>query len=219
MGLTETNIDKIQVYNNLHKLPLARFIDVAVDEQFEALIISGNPSQLQLMEAWETIIDAYNNELSIGSMDAAHTISLYRSALIEETRMKALEGLLNILRRYYVKKFAEEVTGALQFNAKFDVTKPDEYDRDIDRGFKRLSGFRLRAEIAAGKLKIKLQKDNEAPVEKPTREWFSRILINLSDSAGFDLNEETMSVYKFCERIRRYNNRPAPVKATKRKAV
>src|SRR4029079_10802111 len=64
------------LYTSIHKLPLCRFIDVAVDEHFHSLVISGNPSPEEMKSAWDDILLQYND--AIGATKGNKSISAYK---------------------------------------------------------------------------------------------------------------------------------------------
>lgn len=192
-------------YISIHKLPLNIFIDVACDSNLDALIISGNPSAEELAKAWEEISEQYNNAMTSGTIETAHTISLYRNVIRTDFKLKAAESFINILKEVYVKRFADEVNKIVGTRLEFDVLKTAEYENDLKRALLRLTGLKIRLEFEKSKLSKEVEKKEPTENKQLTREYFTNLIINLSDHAGYEIKEAEISVYKFCERIRRYN--------------
>src|SRR5205809_845314 len=50
-------------YHNINELPLSKFIQVVVNQNIFALIIAGQPTQNDLLEAWEEICSGYEDAI------------------------------------------------------------------------------------------------------------------------------------------------------------
>jgi hypothetical protein len=199
-----TNIEalKFQLYTSIHKLPLNLFIDVAVDHNLQALIISGEPDTLQLIEAWEDIKQQYSD--SIGDAVRDMEKSLLKSIVMMKVKVDSVNKCIAILEVFYVKQFADRLNSLLSTKFNFDVTKPAEYDELLNRCLKRTGGIKIEIALAEKRLEGMTQKKPSAGSEI-SREYFDKILVTLSDHAGHELNEETLTVFKFCERVKRFN--------------
>ena len=72
------------IYDSCYSCPLSVYIRVVCDQDFEALIIDGNPSLLELKEAWNKILNEYY-ELSGNMSNRSVNLKeyyIYRSQII-----------------------------------------------------------------------------------------------------------------------------------------
>jgi hypothetical protein len=193
---------KAVLHRSIHKLPLARFIDCAVDNNLRALIIEGIPEEVELIEAWNEISQDYTDAL--GSVDQDRRIKLYKEITRLQLKVATVEQFIPILKNTYVKKFADYVNAALFTKFSFDIKNPEQYDKELEKCLKRVKGIRIDIKSEEAILKSIEERKKGSQEPKYTREYFGSILINLSDQAGFDIDEEKISTYKFCERVKRY---------------
>lgn len=153
------------------------------------------------MKAWEEIINQYND--AIGGHESTHRIGLYKKVVDYDHKIKIVENFVLVLFDYHVQKFCDIVNETLSTKFKFDVNKPEEYEKDLNSCLLRLGGWKIRLKLEEAAMMSKHKKNSEDGAVKPSSEYFSNILINLSDNAGYEITEE-ITVYKFCERIKRY---------------
>ena len=72
------------IYDSCYSCPLSVYIRVVCDQDFEALIIDGNPSLLELKEAWNKILNEYY-ELSGNMSNRSVNLKeyyIYRSQIV-----------------------------------------------------------------------------------------------------------------------------------------
>jgi hypothetical protein len=197
-----------EYHTTIYKLPLATFIDVAVDGDLNLLTISGQPTKVQLAEAWESISEQYNDVIASGSAETWGLINLYKAAMRNDSRIKAIESFISVMQTVYVKQFANAINKILHTSFKFDHTNKPQYYSELKRALQRSKGFKVQLQIEQSKILANLAKKQlsagQKP-EKPTREYFMALLLNVSDAAGFDIDERQITVYKFCERLKRHN--------------
>ncbi|MBI5371380.1 MAG: hypothetical protein HZA79_05050 [Sphingobacteriales bacterium] len=190
-------------YSDITRLPLARFIDCAVDGDPQSLVISGEPSEAELLAAWYNISSDYNDAMAADTLVTIRINAAQKNIVNLEAKIAAAERFVDLLKSVYVRKFVEELNRLTQAKIELDVTNPDEYDRSLIRYTQRLKGLKLHCNLEKARLSRLLEEIPKGG-QKPTREYFHKLLINLCDSAGYDLNPETLSTFSFCERVRRY---------------
>lgn len=196
-------------YQHISKLPLHKFIDVAVDDNLYALVISGDPTKEQLLEAWQGIALQYAD--AIKDHESKLFFSIEKELHILRATYAQILTLIDLLSKVYAKQFADMLNELLKVNFKFDYTDPEKYQHELKRCFNRSKGVKLeiqKQQIAYDKMAAKFE-DNGS--KKPTREYYYGILITLSDSAGYEIHED-ITVYAFCERIRRLNRQNDMIK-------
>lgn len=182
-------------------------MDAMVDKNLYALVVSGQPTEKELTAAWEAIRMEYADK--IGDLEYRAYQNLFKEigalkALIDEVR-----DLVSVLQDTYVDVFARKLNNLLVTDFIFDVTDPEEYDRQLHRCYNMTGGFQLRLELLKTNfdaLSAKFEGNKE-----PGREYYLALLITLSDNAGYAL-PETITVFEFCERMARAQKRTEMLK-------
>lgn len=189
-------------YHNISELPLHRFEDIVCDSNLYALVITGKPSDNDLLKAWADIqleiADAANDQeyrlMSSMSRDV-HKLSI---------TIDQIHIALDQLKVRYVEKFAMLVNKWLVSSFKFDVRFPEDYDNDIARAKRRIKGLEL--DLSLKKAAYEGVKTKFASADgKFTRAYFQGMLITLSDHVKFEI-KNTITVFEFYTRIRRLND-------------
>lgn len=190
-------------YQGIATLPLSRYIDVAVDGNYSALIISGFPSQLELQLAWSKI----QQEDADAAGDHEHKLYISLFTDINAIKIKLIEvrELVKNMVNVYHHSFADRLNNLLLTNFKFNPEKPEEYFKLLQGCLNRAKGWQLDLELKEIHFKA-IQEKNETKGVKLTREYFQSILITISDHAKYPLISDNITVFEFRERIKRYNH-------------
>lgn len=193
-----------KIYKDIYRLPLSRFVDAVVDGDLQALVISGEPTEAELLAALENILIEYNDAMASHTPKEMRKVGLIKSVTISEARAAAIDEMIKLLALYRVEKFVKEINRVLQCSLKFDAENPAEYDRDLKRAEMRLKGLRLRANLDTEKLKHFATEEEKKGEVKADRQFFERVLINLADHAKIELSADRITVFQFAERVKRY---------------
>lgn len=191
-------------YQNISDLPLIRFVDVCVHDNLSALIITGFPSQIELKIAWDEIQQQYAEEMGDG--ETVLYISLYRDIVSLTIQMQEVEELINGkcgLRKMYTKVCADYLNDLVQGSFEFDFEDTDNYHKMLDGCENRAKAFKIDFDMKMIHFKS-IQSKNEDEKQPYTRAYFQDILITLSDYSKYNM-AENITVYEFCNRVKRYN--------------
>ena len=206
-----------QYYKNIVDLPLSRYIDVAVNDNLNALTIEGFPTEAELFEAWVEIRSQYAD--AMGDMEHKMYLRVLKEVAILSTDYETVQKLANFLLGFdcetflrnadenkevfdEVHKIALNINKILRSTFKFDPYQPDTFRNDLKRSLNQSKALKIRLDMK--KIEFDAIRKTNEEAEGPTKEYFYGILITLSDHAKLPLNE-SMTVYEFCERVQRYN--------------
>lgn len=197
----QNSITSLNLYRGLTQLPLNRFIDIVVDGNLYALVISGNPTEQDLSEAWSEIRMQYAEAMKDNEYKLLTSIisEYHRLTITYEQVCKCIE----ILKDRYVPQFAKRLNRYLGSSYKFDVRFPVDYDTDLKRARNNTAGIMLDLKLKQATYDQAMKKQ-ESKGEKPTREYFISILTTLSNHVGFRITGD-ISTYEFCDRVNRLN--------------
>lgn len=186
------------LYTSIYKLPLSRFIDCYVDNDLRALIITGDATEEELASLWQDIADQYN-EASAG-LEQQYYLSLNADVVKLQIKSHAIMMIVGILKQGYVKKFADYLNILCSKKYTWDINNREQYDQQLDSCLAKTAFLQLQLTEKQNSLKGFI-KDEDA---KPTRADFQKTLITLSDFAGRELDENVITVFSYCERLKRY---------------
>lgn len=176
---------------------MSLFLDVLCENKLSSLIISGNASEQQLSEAWLLILAEYY-ELRGDTIDTVEEWSLGRDI----QKLQSHLSLLDTCVKYLAKRYSDSIADSVRkLGYSFRPTSHDPIDY-IDT---------LNAVVNKSKLKyIQLQqyikqleaKMAEAGKEKPKRDYFEKMIIEIEEMqrANYDLDELTVSKYVLLEK-------------------
>jgi len=198
---TEESVIENKYYTSITELPLHSYVDCLIKNNLSHLIISGSPSPDNLAIAWSDITQEYVD--AIGNSGFEMYLMLAKELALLEVRLCLVENCVAILKCVYEKKYADKVNEILHTNFVFDYNDQDKYQELLDRCLVRSKSIFIQITLKRAQLEgqdARFKSDSKAP----TREYFQSILITLSDHAKYEIGD-SITVYKFTDRIRRLN--------------
>ena len=201
-----TDTQSWNIFRSLTELPLSRWISLTVDGYLHALVKDGTPPEAELRKAEHDLRIQYSD--AAGDNQYRHYINLVNEITRLEITLLQVESLINTLRHAYHPLLAKELNRICGTSFSFDISKPEQYDLNLDRCFRRSRGHNLA--INLNKIKIQeIEKKYKGDGGTATREYYMGTLIILSDEAGYPLTDQ-ISTWEFLERIRRHNKKMQP---------
>jgi len=206
---------KTEYYQDIHNLPLNKFIDCIVDGNLSALTISGFPSPEQLSQAWDFILSQYS-EL-VGTQEYRMYKILYCEVSIlkitlDQIRILAAKGnnqgeKVGILRMIENDFFASELNKLLNMNCKFNWADQKNYHEELDKCVRRSKALFIQYELKTAQFKAIEKKNQAKPGAKMDRQYFVSILVTLSDApyTKYPITDN-IKMSEYCERIKRYSD-------------
>ena len=217
-------LSSIKYHTTITTLPLSKFIDVVVDKNLLALVFSGSPVEgdMNLLNAaWAKINEEYADAIGDGEQQ------IYLQALKDVTSLKiniqVARALIEVLEKTaamivepdrmddveaYIIKFQDRLNKLLDSNLKFDRNNRDDYLKALKGCTNRAKAFKIDLDLKNMHLEAleKTRNPDTGKADKAfTRQYFQSILITISDHARYQIGDD-ITVFQFCERIRRYNS-------------
>jgi len=194
------------IFRSITELPLSRWIDLTVSGDINAVIKEGCPPERELQLAIAELRQQYAD--AAGDNHYKMYCNLIKEISNLEITLLEVGQLVETLRDAYHPLLAKALNGVLGTSFVFDVTKPAEYDKNLDRCIRRTGGLKISLGLKTAALKAMEEKYTKDGV-KPTREYYSSILITLRQDSGYHVLPENISTWEFCEMIRRFNIKAA----------
>lgn len=192
-------------YTSISRLPLSKFIECLVDNNLSALTIAGYPTEQQLTAAWADVYEQYTN--MIGDSDHKMYIKLYKEISLLSLEITMINELVQILsceavdfRPDLFKPFMDRLNRMLFARFHFTAHRMQELKKCLSLSKSLVIQHDLKSQHFA-----QIRKKFESVDTKPSREYFTSVMITLSDFSKFALSD-SMTTFEFCERINRYSN-------------
>jgi hypothetical protein len=195
--------NSLVLYRNLTDLPLSKYIDGVVNGNVSAIIKSGTCNdESELIEAWTDITQQYAE--AIGDQEQKLFLSLFIEINKLSVAIEQIASLVKALGTCYVKEFANKLNLLLSTSFKFDVFDKAGYDKDLQRCLNRSKGYQIQLDLKLSQFQS-IQKKESNPGIGPDHAYFQSILLTLSQYVKYEVNETRISVFQFCEMIKRLN--------------
>lgn len=194
---------KASYFENIHDLPLNKFIDCIVDNNLSALTISGYPTEEQLTVAWDYILSQYS-EL-IGTQEYRMYVQLYKDIAVLKITLDQITIATGILQVVYDPFFANEVNKLLRTDCKFNWSDQKSYQAECTKCLNRSKALKIKLDLKKMQFEALEKKNSNKVGAKMDRQYFTSILITLSDHAKYRI-EETIKMSEYCERIKRFSD-------------
>lgn len=211
-GKTDTRSSKW--YQNIVDLPLSKFIDCVTNDNIYALVISGSPDQDQLHAAWSVIRTQYAEAMK--DHDWLEFARINREVAQLQIKLTQIEMLVQQMRSFYCVQFKNALNRLVEANLNFDVTSPDKYEDDLKRAMRRSKGIKIELDLRTVRLNAMMEKMANRG-DHIGREYYEQVLITISIEIGFQLQIDTLTVFQYCDHVRRLQAKHDMLKATKKK--
>lgn len=183
-------------FRTITELPLSKFIEVAVDDNIMALVISGIPTEDELRDAWYEIYQEYLD--SMGDANQLLILKLYREITRLTLQQEQIHMLIEFLSTYKYKKFEDTLNALLSSRFQFKEKRKDDLERAGRIGRQMSIKVDIK-QMQLDNLREKMPKEGE----KITRAYFQSVLITLSDFSKYPIHD-SITTFEFCERLRRF---------------
>lgn len=193
-------------YQSISDIPLKNFVDAAVNNNIYALVISGKPTDHELIFAWTKIYTEYSDCVGTGEhklytsvfSEVAYLTAKYKNILI----LIAALAQSNEYRIFHAEAY-ELLNKLLDSKFPFSETDTEANEGYLKKCVSRSKGLKMRLDMQ--NMKLESFKEKNPGGEPITKKYFTSILITLSQFAGFHL-DDSMTVEEYCEWIKRFNS-------------
>lgn len=189
------------IYLSIQKLPLRRFIDCIVDHNLHSLIITGDPSAVELQLIWSNILQEYSQ--AIGNNEYRLYTSLYKEITIIKITYDQIQEAVKLLQITYSEFFHKELDKLLKMKLRLNPDDQASYQEELLKCLRRSKSLIIKHDLKKIQFES-IQKKQEGKENKFTREYFISIMITLSDHAKYQI-QDSITVAEYCERIKRFN--------------
>jgi hypothetical protein len=203
----------VKYYQSIQECPLSRYKDAKIRKNLSALIISGFPTEEQLAEAWLTIQQEYAD--AIGDQEYKMYLEAFKDVQLANCSFEQVNICTTALDTCFKldhshpglepmkQKWADNLNDVLQTTFEFNLSNKESYYKNLQRCINRSKGIKLDLDLKLARLESLKEKHEKG--KEADEAYFTGIIITLSDAAGYPLKDD-ITVFEFCERIKRLNN-------------
>lgn len=175
------------------------FKKVQLENDFQALVIEGNPTDEQLATAWDKIVGAYHE--AKGDITVLRRLVIYKEISLLTINLREVYECVLILRdpRCYHQTIHAKLNQMLECSIVLDVSDLLNYMKGLARYLKRSSMIKRALELK----KIEYDAIKEGAVgKKADAAYYDSMFITLSDYSKYRI-DDSISVFEYCERCKR----------------
>lgn len=214
-GNSRKKLPVLVLFQNIHELPLSRFIDCVVDGNLYALVKSGivvNP--IILYNTWTDILEQYSQ--AVGTQEYKTYIALKDEIHAIELRYKRITDILSMLQPgIYSRKLCDALNKEVGCKLAFDYTNEKAYAKDLKSCKSKSSSLKILLDMK--RLQFNGIKNKQEKNIAPDRMYYDSLLISLQDDTPQPLTCETMTVSQFIERLKRHNQKVKDLEALQKR--
>lgn len=190
------------IYTKCNELPLDRFIDILLYNNFSRLIIKGSvKNDLILKSIWENIYSEYC-EIS-GSDHYKKIFNLIRDIKALESKLLSLNICIIILSGKY-SFYCVTTLKKLGYNYKFDTNDIESYTKDMQSLSNASKMISLTIKQKQKEYDEFIKKSETG--DKLTEESFYSQLSHLSKFCGYQIKASQTTVLEYCALLKNYQN-------------
>lgn len=198
-------------HSSIDTLPLCRFIDCIVDNNLAALVITGEPNYNELRRAWSNILGEYSD--AVGNAEYRVYVSVFKEVTELELKLSAITSAIDILRQgIYSRYLCDALNKDLRASFRFNYKDPASFQAEVEKAYRRSKAIKVQLDLKEMHLRSLEAKHTDG--KRPDRRYYDAILVSLSDFAKYEITE-SITVSKFCERLKRYNAHCEQLKSRK----
>lgn len=188
-----------KLYSRCSDINMERFISCLCDSDLQQLVISGNPSPMEIAEAWTNLFYEYCELIEA-------TETKYRSRLsaeigLEKRKLEFVTHWVKILEVTFMPGVADAIRH-LEYDYTLDPTDPVQYRADLTR---------INAELATARLHVKIKEaeytailENQSTQGTVDRKYFSTIFFRINNYAKREAVNGQTTVEAYCAALRDY---------------
>jgi len=188
-----------QLYSTCGQLPLPRFIRILVDQDHSHLIISGKPSQQEILSAWRKINLEYITILDVPEVN--FIMELQASIAVLEAKVFITDKIISTLYIIHDDRLIAMLRG-LGFDFSFDPMDRLTYYKNLNDVDQQTGAWRLELEQKDAELAEVQSKDEDG--KKFTDDYFDDTLMILSKSQGYHLRAIDLTASQFAVLLKRH---------------
>lgn len=177
--------------------PMSRFIEGLCDKNYRALIIEGEPTEVELNQGWADIVSLYTEK--VFTPEQKMQLHLTRTVLMLQLTLQQINTILEALTKYYAAPLANQLNTLLNTRFVFDPSDKLGYYKTLQAAQTRSKGIQMNLNMKQDALKALEKKDKGTQVSD--RDYFIKMKVALEDMSQIHFDFSSLTVAEYCERL------------------
>jgi hypothetical protein len=187
-----------KIITDINALTLAKFEDCLCDQKLSVLVISGNPSDIDLIECWSNLYAQYLDIL--GDSETMYLVMLEWEVEFLEYKITTGGAIVKVLEFFHIDALVQELK-RLRFETKNLVPGSPHYSHALAKVLSKIQFFKLKLEEKQNELKQYAIEDKEAIV---TRIKLQQQRARLSKFQGYPIKPTKTYVPEYVAILKEY---------------
>jgi len=176
-------------------LPLHSFIHTLVDSDLSFLVISGHPSENELLRAWEKIYELFLDAMA--DRDGLYKVRLLSKINKLKINYQLVELCIQYLKIGYKKSIEDALKALVRLDQDLDYTDRPRYLQLLQTAKNRSERMQIDIESYEAEYAIITKRDPKGG-NNISHEHFSRLIAQVSLYAKFRIDRKKISAAEFC---------------------
>ena len=196
----------VKLYRSFTEIPLENFITCFCDNDLTALIISGNPTQEELEEAWAPILESHGQKADDPEQKevALHTRDYNRMI----TKCNAIQMLVKAIVFIPHKPWIEELKKLYGMPIELDPKNPGQFERGIKTILARVARWSDDAESIRKEIKA----SQPQGAVKADRDHFDQLMVAVGEVNKYYIDPKKVTANQFFIMVRNLRDRASAIK-------
>lgn len=200
-----------ELYPDLKSLPLSAFIEASCNENFQALIKSGEPPLEALQTRWDELFTAYIE--IIGGEEVQDKLRLVATMNELSFKVERIGALLDVLSVAPTEGLFEQL-----YTFGYSLPRMEFSEASIQTLGKIITGYMKRDVVEVQILGDRLKKET-GEVKKQTEADFYALIVEISDMFKITLKESETSTMAFAMYVNKYKQRAEQIMRKQQKPI
>jgi len=190
--------ESLKLLHNLHEIKLNTFINCYCDEDYNGLIIEGNPTDAELKANWEIILQKYSE--AIGGVDLSARVRDFKKYTALANKIKLAQLIIGLVHIEDVQSEIKE----LFFGFGYNMPPKDKltFIEALQHFEGHLKKDIIEFKIISDKVIKTYQKEKTKKID---RTYFISVIADIAEVFNVVLDEDKISVEKYCTFVNKYN--------------
>jgi hypothetical protein len=188
-----------KVLSSCYEVTMGQLEDCICDNNLSTLVVSGEPSALQLAEAWSSIFFEYC-ELAEDS-ETRYRVLLDAQLTLDKKKEELGQGWATLLKHKYSEDIAEALR-IIGFEFELNPNDPEQYQADLKRINGELGYLRLTIKIKEAQWTALM--DKQSTHDTVDRKYFSTIYFAINNYAKREAVNRQTIVADYCAALRAF---------------
>lgn len=188
----------VQLITSIAKLPLSSFIAALVHEDFTGLIVTGIPSDNEILTAWNELYTQYLEAL--GGKELSNDVEHSAYMAMRQSKVTRMASLIKTIELFPCENLYNLLFSEFNY---YQGEMPPYSEENLKEVVAQIKPFYL---LDKTKIDIEIAEQEEQPKEeiKYTEEYFTSTIIDISAGLKVAINENELSTAAYCAWFNKY---------------